>query len=69
MSTLELFRVFVLLNEFKLLLVHQEEKLELVKIKQAYISQLKLDGFALMTDMVFVQQSAGHIAMFKICLK
>jgi pre-mRNA-splicing helicase BRR2 len=38
---------------------------------QAYISQLKLDGFALVSDMVFVQQSAGRImhAIFEICLK
>ncbi|KAG6373158.1 hypothetical protein JVT61DRAFT_6774 [Boletus reticuloceps] len=38
---------------------------------QAYISQLKLEGFALVADTVFVQQSAGHIlhAMFEICLK
>lgn len=28
---------------------------------QAYISQLKLDGFALMSDMVFVTQSAGRL--------
>ena len=28
---------------------------------QAYISQLKLDGFALMADMVFVTQSAGRL--------
>ncbi|KAG2058635.1 DNA polymerase theta/eta [Suillus hirtellus] len=93
MSTLELFRVFALSNEFKLLPVRQEENLELGKLLervpipvkegvdepaakinvllQAYISQLKLDGFALVADMVFVQQSAGRIlrAMFEICLK
>ena len=27
---------------------------------QAYISQLKLEGFVLVADMVFVQQSAGR---------
>jgi len=27
---------------------------------QAYISQSKLDGFVLVADMVFVQQSAGR---------
>ena len=27
---------------------------------QAYISQLKLEGFALVADMVYVQQSAGR---------
>ncbi|ORY79259.1 Sec63 Brl domain-domain-containing protein [Leucosporidium creatinivorum] len=38
---------------------------------QAYISQLKLDGFALVADMVYVTQSAGRIlrAIFEICLK
>ncbi|XP_068216026.1 U5 small nuclear ribonucleoprotein 200 kDa helicase [Palaemon carinicauda] len=37
---------------------------------QAYISQLKLDGFALMSDMVYVTQSAGRLmrAMFEIVL-
>lgn len=28
---------------------------------QAYISRLKLDGFALVADMVFIQQSAGRL--------
>ncbi|KAG6370452.1 hypothetical protein JVT61DRAFT_12074 [Boletus reticuloceps] len=95
MSTLELFRVFALSSEFKLLPVRQEEKLELAKLLehvpipvkesvneptaminvllQAYISQLKLEGFALVADMVFVQQSAGCILraifIFDICLK
>ncbi|KAI9460719.1 Sec63-domain-containing protein [Russula earlei] len=93
MSQLELFRVFALSNEFKLIPVRQEEKLELAKLLervpipikesveepaakinvllQAYISQLKLEGFALVADMVFVQQSAGRIlrAMYEICLK
>lgn len=93
MSTLELFRVFALSNEFKLIPVRQDEKLELSKLLervpipvkesveepaakinvllQAYISQLKLDGFALVADMVFIQQSAGRImrAMYEICLK
>lgn len=37
---------------------------------QAYISQLKLEGFALMSDMVFITQSAGRLmrAMFEIVL-
>ncbi|KAE9386751.1 Sec63-domain-containing protein [Gymnopus androsaceus JB14] len=93
MSMLELFRVFALSNEFKLIPVRQEEKIELAKLLervpipvkesveepaakinvllQAYVSQLKLDGFVLVADMVFVQQSAGRIirAMFEICLK
>mgnify|MGYP001499968693 CR=1 FL=1 len=38
---------------------------------QAYISKLRLDGFALVSDMGYVQQSAGRImrAIFEICLK
>jgi len=38
---------------------------------QAYISRLKLEGFALVSDMVYVQQSAGRImrAIFEICLR
>ena len=38
---------------------------------QAYVSQLKLDGFALVADMVYIQQSVGRIirAIFEICLK
>lgn len=38
---------------------------------QAYISRLRLDGFALMADMVYVTQSAGRIlrAIFEISLK
>ncbi len=38
---------------------------------QAYVSRLKLDGLALMADMVYVTQSAGRIlrAMFEIALK
>lgn len=93
MSTLELIRVFALSNEFKLIPVRLDEKLELSKLLervpipvkesaeepaakinvllQAYISQLKLEGFALVADMVFIQQSAGRIlrAVYEICLK
>lgn len=38
---------------------------------QAYISQLKLEGFALMSDMVYVQQSASRImrALYEIALR
>ena len=38
---------------------------------QAYISRLKLDGFALVADMAFIQQSAARItrALFEIALK
>jgi len=82
MSIIELFRVFALSNEFKLIPVRQDEKLELSKLLekvpipvkesvdepaakinvllQAYISNLKLEGFALVADMVYVTQSAGR---------
>lgn len=85
MTTIELFRVFALSKEFKLLPVRQEEKLELGKLLervpipikegveepaakinvllQAYISGLKLEGFALVADMVYVQQSAGRCVL------
>ncbi|KAH6906126.1 Sec63 Brl domain-containing protein [Coprinopsis sp. MPI-PUGE-AT-0042] len=93
MGMIELFRVFALSNEFKLIPVRQEEKIELSKLLervpipvkesveeppakinvllQAFISGLKLDGFVLVADMVFIQQSAGRIlrAIFEICLK
>lgn len=93
LTMIDLFRVFALSNEFKLIPVRQEEKPELAKLLervpipvkegvdepvskvnvllQAYISQLKLSGFDIVTDMVFIQQSAGRIirAMFEICLK
>lgn len=93
LAMIDLFRVFALSNEFKLIPVRQEEKLELAKLLervpipvkegvdepvskvnvllQAYISQLKLSGFDIVTDMVFIQQSAGRIirAMFEICMK
>ncbi|BFZ53157.1 Pre-mRNA-splicing helicase BRR2 [Savitreella phatthalungensis] len=37
---------------------------------QAYISRAKLDGFALVADMVYISQSAGRLlrAIFEICL-
>lgn len=38
---------------------------------QAYISRLKLDGFALMADMVYITQSAGRLlrAIYEIALR
>ncbi|KAL2915246.1 Pre-mRNA-splicing helicase BRR2 [Polyrhizophydium stewartii] len=93
MSLIDLFRVFALSSEFKLIPVREEEKLELAKLVervpipvkesieeptakinvllQAYISQLSLEGFALMSDMIYVTQSAGRIlrAVFEMCLK
>ncbi|OAX81734.1 hypothetical protein ACJ72_03925 [Emergomyces africanus] len=92
-STIELFRIFALSDEFKYIPVRQDEKLELAKLLgrvpipvkesieephakinvllQAYISRLKLEGLALMADMVYVTQSAGRIlrAIFEIALR
>ena len=92
-SSIELFRIFALSEEFKYIPVRNEEKAEMAKLMQkvpipikegfeeppakinillqAYISRLKLDGLALMADMVYVTQSAGRIlrAIFEICLK
>ncbi|CAJ0915055.1 unnamed protein product, partial [Mesorhabditis belari] len=77
-TEIDLFRIFSLSSEFKLIAVREEEKLELQKetsaktnvLLQAYISQLKLDGFALQSDMVYVAQSAGRLfrAIFEIVL-
>lgn len=38
---------------------------------QAYISRIKLEGFAILSDMVYITQSAGRIlrALFEMCLK
>lgn len=38
---------------------------------QSYISQFKIDGYAISSDMVYVSQSAGRImrALFEICVK
>ena len=38
---------------------------------QAYISQLKLEGLAMASDMVYVTQSAGRLmrCLFEICSK
>ncbi len=92
-SDIELFRVFALADEFKYLVVREEEKLELQKLLdrvpipvkesldepiakvnvllQAYISRLKMDGFALGSDMIYVQQSAGRImrALYEIVIR
>ncbi len=92
-STVELFRIFALSDEFKYIPVRQDEKLELAKLLgrvpipvkesveepqakinvllQAFISRLKLEGLALMADLVYVTQSAGRVlrAIFEICLR
>ncbi|EED77237.1 predicted protein, partial [Postia placenta Mad-698-R] len=75
MTTIKLFRVFALSQEFKLLPVRQdknwswenyssvypvEEPAAKINVLQGFISQLKSKGFALVADMVYVQQSAGR---------
>lgn len=49
----------------------EEPQAKINVLLQAYISRLKLDGLALMADMVYVTQSAGRIlrAIFEIALK
>src|SRR5690606_41404509 len=49
----------------------QEAHAKINVLLQAYTSRLKLDGLALMADMVYVTQSAGRIlrAIFEITLK
>ncbi|RFU79696.1 hypothetical protein TARUN_2522 [Trichoderma arundinaceum] len=49
----------------------EESHAKINVLLQAYISRLKLDGLALMADMVYVTQSAGRIlrAIFEITLK
>jgi len=48
----------------------EEPSAKINVLLQAYISQLKLDGFALIADMVYVTQSAGRLvrAIFEITL-
>jgi len=48
----------------------EESSAKVNVLLQAYISQLKLEGFALMADMVYVTQSAGRLmrAIFEIVL-
>lgn len=49
----------------------EESHAKINVLLQAYISRLKLDGLALMADMVYVTQSAGRIlrAVFEIALR
>ncbi|OZJ03702.1 hypothetical protein BZG36_03306 [Bifiguratus adelaidae] len=49
----------------------EEPSAKINVLLQAYISQLKLEGFALVSDMVYVTQSAQRIlrAIFEMCLK
>ena len=48
----------------------EESSAKVNVLLQAYISQLKLEGFALMSDMVYVTQSAGRLmrAIYEIVL-
>jgi len=49
----------------------EESSAKVNVLLQAYISRLKLDGFALVSDMVYVTQSAGRLmrAIFEIVLR
>lgn len=93
MGDIEICRLFSLSDEFKDLVVREEEKVELAKLiervpipvkegveepsakinvlLQAYISNLKLEGMALVSDMVYVTQSAARLmrCIFEIALK
>jgi pre-mRNA-splicing helicase BRR2 len=93
MGEIELLRLFALAEEFKYMVVREEEKLELAKLiervpipvkesldeptakinvlLQAYVSQLKLEGLALTSDMVYVTQSAGRLmrCLFEVCMR
>uniref|UniRef100_A0A8C8IAQ2 U5 small nuclear ribonucleoprotein 200 kDa helicase n=1 Tax=Oncorhynchus tshawytscha TaxID=74940 RepID=A0A8C8IAQ2_ONCTS len=84
LSEIELFRVFSLSSEFRNITVREVwvaspllavpggdySRTWINVLLQAYISQLKLEGFALMADMVYVTQSAGRLmrAIFEIVL-
>lgn len=93
MGDIEICRIFSLAEEFKHIIVREEEKIELSKLVfrvpipikepieepsakinvllQSYISNLKLEGLALMSDMVYVTQSASRLmrCLFEICLR
>jgi len=49
----------------------EEPSAKINVLLQAYISRLKMEGFALMADMVYITQSAGRIfrALFEIVLR
>lgn len=49
----------------------EEPSAKINVLLQAYISNLKLEGLALMSDMVYVTQSAGRLmrCLFEIALK
>ncbi|KAJ2400558.1 Pre-mRNA splicing, partial [Coemansia sp. RSA 2559] len=92
-SDIDMLRVFSLSDEFRLIPVRIEERVELQRLLervpipmretadapsakinvllQAYIARLGLSGFALVSDMVYVTQSAGRIfrALFELCVR
>jgi len=94
LNEIDMFRIFAMSSEFKMIPIRAEEKVELaalcervpVPIKepptedalakvnillQAFISQLPLEGFALMADMVYIVQSANRLwrAIYEMCLR
>ncbi|KAJ2555704.1 Pre-mRNA splicing, partial [Coemansia sp. RSA 1933] len=92
-SDIDMLRVFSLSDEFRLIPVRIEERVELQRLLervpipmretadspaakinvllQAHIARLGLSGFALVSDMVYVTQSAGRIfrALFELCVR
>ncbi|KAJ2753813.1 DEIH-box ATPase, partial [Coemansia nantahalensis] len=92
-SDMDLLRVFSQSDEFRLIPVRADERVELQRLiervpipmretadspaakinvlLQAHISRLGLSGLALVSDMVYVTQSAGRIfrALFELCLR
>jgi pre-mRNA-splicing helicase BRR2 len=93
MGEIELLRLFAAADEFRHVVVREEEKLELARLidrvpipvkeslddpaakvnvlLQAYVSNLRLEGLALASDMVYVTQSAGRLmrCLFEVCLR
>ncbi|KAJ1733400.1 Pre-mRNA splicing [Coemansia biformis] len=92
-SDIDMLRVFAQSDEFRLIPVRADERVELQRLiervpipmretaespaakinvlLQAHISRLGLTGLALVSDMVYVTQSAGRIfrALFELCLR
>ncbi|KAJ2713418.1 Pre-mRNA-splicing helicase BRR2 [Coemansia spiralis] len=92
-SDMDMLRVFAQSDEFRLIPVRADERVELQRLiervpipmretadspaakinvlLQAHISRLGLSGLALVSDMVYVTQSAGRIfrALFELCLR
>lgn len=92
-STIDIFRIFSLSDEFKYVNIRPEERKELKELfskvpipisqdiedplakinilLQAYISKINFEGFALNSDMLFINQNAGRLlrSMYELCLK